>query len=157
MMPCIVSCGVAPRATASAMPTTPRSVIRPGRTSPFPPFWNSTSFTWPSRLAASRGSGPSGTQDAAGQGAGVLAVIHHHLAAHDHVVHALRGLHPARRAVGPVVRDLVLGHADAREVEHHAVDRHALRHETEVAPGHPAGGLQGAATQCAPPIVSTAP
>src|SRR6187401_218466 len=45
MMPCMVSCGVWPFFTALEMSTTPRSVIRPGVTSPLAAHWNRTSFT----------------------------------------------------------------------------------------------------------------
>jgi len=44
-------------------------------------------------------------------------VVEDGLAADDHVVNALGALHAARRAAGAVARDLVLLHADAREVE----------------------------------------
>src|SRR5262245_35300333 len=144
MMPCIVSCGVAFRGTAPETETTPRSVSTPGCTSPLPPFWNRTSFMW--MLAGGRRSGPPGPEDASGKRPRVLAVVHHHLAADDHLVHAVRALHPPRRSVGPIVRDLVLDHADAREIEDHEIGRHALPDEAAVTQTHDARGLEREAT-----------
>src|SRR5438093_2852762 len=89
----------------------------------------------PSVLAA-------GAQHAAGEGAGVLAVLQHHLAADDDVVHAFGALDPTRRAGRSVVGDLVLLDADRREVEHHEVARQSLADHSAVVQAHDAGGLE---------------
>src|SRR3989442_1269646 len=54
MMPCIVSWGVWPGRTASAMLTTPCAVITPGTTSSVPAAWKSTSLTASSSTRLSR-------------------------------------------------------------------------------------------------------
>src|SRR3989442_13383139 len=54
-----------------------------------------------------------------------------------------RSLHPPGHPGGAVVRDLVLLHPDAREVEDHEVGRQALPHQTAVTETHDAGRLEG--------------
>src|SRR2546425_13100265 len=54
MMPCIVSWGVCPGRTASAMLTTPCAVITPGTTPSVPAAWKSTSLTASSSTRLSR-------------------------------------------------------------------------------------------------------
>ena len=44
-----------------------------------------------------------GAEDSTGKRSGRLAVVQHHLAADDDVVHAFRALHPPGRPGGPVV------------------------------------------------------
>src|SRR5260370_10503512 len=102
---------------------------------------------WPRQVVttAAPGSGsarPSGAEHPAGERPGVLAVVQHDLAADDDVLDALRALHPPRRAVRPVVGDLVLSHADAREIEDHEVRRQPLAHQAAIVQTHDAGGLE---------------
>ena len=75
----------------------------------------------------------------------MLSVIEHGLATHDHVLHAFRALHPARRAARAVARDLVLRDVDPIQIEDHEVGHHALAHEAAVIQAHDARGLEGVA------------
>ena len=71
------------------------------------------------------------------------AVVQDDLAADDHVVHAVRALHPPGRSRRSVVGDLVLLHPDAGEVEDHEVGRQSLPHQAAVMKAHDARRLEG--------------
>src|ERR671919_917523 len=86
-----------------------------------------------------------GTQHATGQGSGVVAVLEHHLATDDHVVHAVGALHAPRRAAGTVARDLVLAHPDVGEVEDHEVGRQPLADQAAITQTHDPRRLEGVA------------
>src|SRR2546428_11821703 len=79
-----------------------------------------------------------GAEDATRQRPGMSAMGQHDLPADDDVIHAVRALHPPGHPGAAVVRDLVLLHPDAREVEDHEGGRPALPHPTAVTETHEA-------------------
>src|SRR5207253_7948360 len=76
---------------------------------------------------------PRGAEDATRKRPGMPAMVQHHLAADDDVVHAVGGLHPPGHTRGPIVRHLVLLHPDAREVEDHQIGRAHVWNSSHVA------------------------